>query len=716
MVAKSNNKIQSQSLYHNRELSWLDFNMRVFEEATKKTNPLMERLNFLSITASNLDEFFMVRVAGVKAQIKSKYNREDDSGLTPIVLIDKLNSGIHKFMKKQYSILVRSIYPALKKEGITFLKPDRMNSRQIHYADEYFEKVLFPVLTPLGVDISRPFPLLTNKSLNVAVHLKKDGDDLFAVVQVPSIMPRFLELPGGTNRSFILLEDIIIRNLPYLFEKNDIRSSTVFRVTRDSDLEINEDSADLMSAIENSIRKRKHGSPVRLEILKNCDDFLKEILIKGLGVTNNEIYELPGPLDLTFFSKFYSIKGVRHLKYEPIQPVDPPADFFGKKDIFEAIRERDLFVHHPYESFNSVVRFVSRAANDPDVLAIKQTLYRVSGNSPIIEALIKAAENGKQVTVLVELKARFDEENNINWAKKLEKSGCHVVYGLQGLKTHCKILLIVRHEDIGIRRYMHIGTGNYNDSTAKLYTDCGIFTCKDSFGMDASSLFNVLTGYSRPPQYNKMIVAPTGMRSTFKGLIKNEIKNSKRGLPAKITVKLNALVDPKIIKLLYEASNSGVKIDLIIRGICCLVPGIKGMSENIKVVSIIGQLLEHSRIYRFENGGNPKIYMGSADWMPRNLDKRVELVIPVDDERIASRLNGILDLLLKDNTNTRVELPNTEYADIGRRGKDIVNCHIEFSKLAKQALAKKKNLSHDQPYKTIKSPKFDIAESYEDEE
>lgn len=707
-------QLNDKLLYNNRELSWMDFNSRVLDEAIKKDNPIMEKLNFLSITASNLDEFFMVRVAGVKEQINSKYNKADVSGLTPVALMEKLNTVIHKFVKKQYTTLHRSILPALKKEGIEIIHEDKMSDRQLRYIDEYFEKVLFPVLTPLAVDTSRPFPLLANKSLNVAVHLEKKNKQLFAVVQVPSIMPRFIELPSEGNRAFTLLEDIIIRNLSSLFEESEIKSSSVFRITRDSDLEINEDSADLMIAIEKSIKKRKHGSPVRLEILKNCDSFIKEFLIKSLKVEPHEIYELQGPIDLTFFSKFYSIKGVRHLKYESIQPVDPPADFYDKIDIFEAIREHDLFVHHPYESFNSVIRFVNQAAKDPDVLAIKQTLYRVSGKSPIIEALIRAAENGKQVTVLVELKARFDEENNINWAKKLEDAGCHVVYGLQGLKTHCKILLVVRREEEGICRYMHIGTGNYNDSTAKLYTDCGLFTCNDSFGIDASSLFNVLTGYSRPPQYNKMIVAPSDMRKAFNMLIKTEIKNAKQGLPAGITVKVNALVDAKIISQLYEASCAGVKINLIIRGICCLVPGVSGVSENIKVVSIVGQLLEHSRIYKFENAGNPVIYMGSADWMPRNLDKRIELVIPVEDSRIHDRLDNILNIMLNDNVNARVQLSDKSYINVTKRGRETLNCHREFSKLAKQALNEKKQVDYNQPYKTVKSPKFEKLEFYDD--
>ena len=459
-----------------------------------------------------------------------------------------------------------------------------------------------------------------------------------------------------------------------------------------------------MEAIEKSIKKRKRGRPVRLELAQRCDEETKKFLTAMLNVSKKDIYEVSGAIDLTFLSKFCNLEGYDALHFTRIRPVNPPADFWGYTDVFEAIRDKDRMVHHPYESFDAVVGFVQAAADDPDVLAIKQTLYRVSGNSPIIAALIRAAENGKQVTVLVELKARFDEENNINWAKTLEHAGCHVIYGLTGLKTHCKILLVVRREETGIRRYLHMGTGNYNDSTARFYTDIGMFTCRESFGADASSLFNVLTGYSRPPEYNKMIVAPDGMRSFFELMIKNEASNAKNGSPSGITVKVNSLVDPAIIKLLYEASQAGVPIKLIIRGICCLIPGIQGISENITVISIVGQLLEHSRIYRFENAGKPKIYMGSADWMPRNLDRRVELVFPIEDEDLSERANSILNLMLSDTVNARVQLPDTSYIRIDRRGKASIRCQAEFAHLAKQALESKETVNKERPYKPKKSP------------
>ena len=676
--------------YHNRELSWMDFNSRVLEEAFEKENPVLERVKFLAITASNLDEFFMVRVAGVMDRIHSKPDDIDASGMTPDKQLEKLTEKIHEFSKKQYSCLHHSIIPALKKNKLNFLKIKELTKAQKQEVDEYFEKFIFPVLTPLAVDTSRPFPLLANKSLNIAVRLSKDGDNIFAVVQVPSILPRFFEVTSENGRNFVLLENIIIDKLSELFELYKIQACCPFRITRDSDLDIDEDADDLMEEIERSIKKRKRGDPVRLEITSKCDESLKNFLVDMLGVSSKEIYEVPGPIDLTFLSKFGGLDGLDNLRFDPIKPVNPPADFFGYDNVFEAIREKDRMVHHPYESFDSVIKFVNQAANDENVLAIKQTLYRVSGHSPIIAALIKAAENGKQVTVLVELKARFDEENNIGWAKKLEKAGCHVIYGLAGLKTHCKIVLVVRREKDGIRRYLHMGTGNYNDITARFYTDIGMFTCNEEFGMDASSLFNVITGYSTPPVYNKMKVAPTGLRSFFEEMIIKETENAKAGLPSGIIAKVNSLVDPSIIKLLYKASQAGVKITLIVRGICCLVPGIEGISENIEVRSIVGQLLEHSRIFIFENGGDKKIYMGSADWMQRNLDKRVELVFPIEDPELIQRSFGIIDTLLADVINTRIQNPDTTYELVDRRGKKSHNCQREFSNMAKSALSAKK--------------------------
>lgn len=692
-----------------RELSWLDFNARVLEEAYEKENPLMERMRFLAITASNLDEFMMVRVAGVMDVAESGRKKLYSSGLTPQELLPMLDKKIRDFVDRQYSCLSRSILPQLEKAGIRFVRVSDLTPEQLVHIDAYFDKVLFPVLTPMAVDRSRPFPRLANKSLNIVVHLrekqenepkpkkkgkKSDDREAFAVVQVPSILPRFLELPevkledGSKQRSFVLLEDIIIRHMASLFELHEIVSCSLFRLTRDSDLSIDEESDDFLAEIKASIKKRKSGRPVRLEVHTSCDPDSLAFLEEMLPIEEAKVIKVPGPLDLTLFSKFASIPGSAAMSYEPIVPVPVPADFVGYEDIFSAIRAHDCMVHHPYESFDVVVNFVRAAAEDPDVLAIKQTLYRVSGNSPIVAALEKAAENGKQVTVLVELKARFDEENNIHWAQKLEKAGCHVVYGLSGLKTHCKILLVVRREEDGIRRYVHMGTGNYNDSTARIYTDIGVMTCKEPYGSDASSLFNVLTGYSRPPRYNRFVTAPIDMRPFFQEMIEGEIIAASQGLPSGITAKVNSLVDPDIIELLYKASQAGVPIKLIVRGICCLIPGVPGLSENITVHSIVGQLLEHSRIFKFECGGKPRIWMGSADWMQRNLDHRVELVFPIEAE-LQDRAEEILEVMWNDNVNTRVMQPDASYQLVDRRGsRKMLNSHRAFSDMARAAAEK----------------------------
>lgn len=689
--------------YINRELSWMDFNTRVLEEAFKKENPILERMRFLGITASNLDEFFMVRVAGVKDQVDLKYRARDPSGLSPEELLPILSEKIHSFTERQYSCFTRSLLPSLKRTGIRFLTPAELNEEQKSFVSDYFNRVLFPVLTPLAVDRSRPFPLLANKSLNIAVRLKRKKESFFAVVQVPAILSRFLKIPSENGNDFILLENVIIDNLRYLFEYNEIRSACCFRITRDSDLDIDEDSDDLFIEVQKSIKRRKRGKPVRLELTQKHDRETEAFLTEMLEVEENDIYRISGPLDLTFCSKFASLSEFENLCYKPIRPVYPPADFWGYDDIFKAIREHDRMVHHPYESFESVVDFARRAAEDKNVLAIKQTLYRVSGDSPIVKALIRAAENGKQVTVLVELKARFDEENNMMWAKKLEEAGCHVIYGLVGLKTHCKILLVVRRDEDGIRRYVHMGTGNYNDATAKIYTDLGLFTCREPYGMDASSLFNVLTGYSRPPEYNRFVVAPDGMRTFFEQMIDREMENAKRSLPCGITAKMNSLVDPDIVRHLYAASSTGVPIRLIVRGICCLVPGLPGISENITVHSIVGQLLEHSRIYQFESGGNPKIFMGSADWMQRNFDRRVELVFPIEDKALHQRLNRILEVMLSDNINTRIMKSDGSYSPVDRRGKKACNCQKEFSRLAQLAVKRLEKQNKSKRYEPIRS-------------
>lgn len=671
--------------YINRELSWIDFNYRVLDEAFRKENPIMERMRFLGITASNLDEFFMVRVAGVEEQADSHYFSRDYSGLSAIELLPLLSQKTHEFTEKQYSCYSRSILQALKKIGIRFLKPEELSESQDAYVSEYFDRILYPVLTPLAVDRSRPFPLLLNRSLNIAVRLKGKEESYFAVVQVPGILPRFVSVPSESGNDYILLENVMIHKLGELFELSEIRSACTFRITRSSDLDLDEDTEDLLiDEIQKFIKKRKRGKPVRLELSKGHDRETELFLKEMLEIDNYQIYKVPGPLDLTFCSAFASLPKYEQLCYRPMQPVFPPGDFADSGDIFKAIRERDRMVHHPYESFETVIDFVRTAAEDENVLAIKQTLYRVSGHSPIVAALIRAAENGKQVTVLVELKARFDEENNVMWAKKLEEAGCHVTYGLIGLKIHCKILLVVRRDEDGIRRYVHMATGNYNDSTAKVYTDIGLFTCREPYGIDASSLFNVLTGYSRPPEYNRFLVAPNDLRFFFGRMIRNEIENAKESLPCGITAKVNSLVDPEIISLLYQASEAGVPVRLIVRGICCLIPGKEGYSTNISVRSIVGRLLEHSRIFVFENAGSPKVFLGSADWMQRNLDRRVELVFPVEDEQLRLRVMQVINLLLSDNENARTMGNDGTYFRVDRRGKAPVNCQEEFMKIALQ--------------------------------
>ena len=653
--------------YYNRELSWMDFNARCLEEALRKDNPLMERLRFLAITGSNLDEFFMVRVAGVKDQVNSGYKQKGNSfDLTPQELLPLLEEKTHRFMERQYSCLHRSIMPALEKQGVRFLSVEEMDKEQKAYLSQYFQKVLFPVLTPLAVDGSRPFPLLANKSLNIAVCLKskehnKDKEEkVFAIVQVPSILPRFLELPAKEGRQFTLLEDVIIHNLDELFELHNIVAACPFRITRNSDLEIDEEAEDFMSEVKKSIKKRKRGAPVRLELLTKCSADIKAFLIEMLGIKKNEIYELPGPLDLTFFSKFAGVKGFESLCFVPIRPVNPPADFWGYTDIFEAIREKDRMVHHPYESFDVVVRFIEQAAEDENVLAIKQTLYRTSSNSPIIDALIDAAHAGKQVLALVEIKARFDEDANIAWARKLERAGVHVVYGIVGLKTHCKLSLVVRQEADGLRRYCHVGTGNYNPKTARIYTDLGLLTCDPVVGQDMTRLFNQLSGYAPKSSFHRLLVAPRTVRSGLIQRIRREEDAARAGKEAWIKIKVNSIVDEKTIDALYRASQAGVKIDIVERGICALKPGIPGLSENIRVRSILGRFLEHSRIYAFANSDGPQIgegpaagpevWIGSADLMHRNLDRRVEALVRIVAPEQIDELIKYVDLQMADST------------------------------------------------------------------
>ena len=687
--------------YVNRELSWLMFNERVLEEAYDKTNLLLERFKFLAITASNLDEFFMVRVSGLLDQVDIGYTKKDIAGLNPKEQLSRISEKAHEMYAKQNSCLMRSLLPLLEKEGVVFLDTKDLSSEQKKFLKEYFNSTLFPIVTPMAIDQSRPFPLLPNKSLNLILKIVKDGETVYAVMQVPTVVPRITELPSSSgNRELIMLEDILSMFVDELFEGCEVKNVSYFRITRNSDLTIDEeDTEDLLEEIEKSIKKRKWGDPVRLEIEKNMDKETKNFLLDMLELDSEDIYESSGYIDFTVWMKFSSIEGFDHLRNEVLKPQPVPA--FMDKNIFEAIREGDILVHHPYETFDCVVKYIQEAAKDPDVLAIKQTLYRVSGNSPIVAALIQAAENGKQVTVLVELKARFDEENNIIWAKNLEKAGCHVIYGLVGLKTHCKICLVVRQEEDGIKRYVHMATGNYNDSTAKLYTDFGFFTTRESFGTDVSALFNVLTGYSKPPQWKKISVAPTSLRQTFIQWIENETNIAKKGRYAEITAKMNSLVDAGIIRALYAASAAGVKVNLIVRGICCLKSGIPGVSENIRVISIVDRFLEHSRIYYFHDDGNEKIFLSSADWMPRNLDKRVETAFPIEDEKLKERIKETLKITLADTVKARVQRPDGTYEHVDGRGKEVIHSQLIFHSQAVENYKKAKKNTDKEIFKPV---------------
>ncbi len=676
--------------YENRELSWLKFNGRVLNEARDKTIPLLERLKFIGITSSNLDEFFMVRVASLKDMVHAGYKKKDIAGMTAAEQLEAINTATRELVDAQYSTYNRSMLPLLKARDIEIIQAhEDLNEKQAAFADAYFEETVYPVLTPMALDASRPFPLIRNKTLNIAALIKRKGTDekeiQFATVQVPSVLPRIVEFPSEKEggRTFLLLEQIIERNISKLFLNFKVVCAFPYRIMRNADLPIDEDeAADLLKEIQKQLKKRQWGEVIRLEVEEGVNEKLLTILKKELNVKSEDVFNINGPIDLTFVMKLYDLADCDDLRYKKYQPQRVPQIEPGE-DIFAAIQGGDILMHHPYQTFDPVVDFIRQASVDPDVLAIKQTLYRVSGNSPIISSLAQAAENGKQVTVLVELKARFDEEHNIVWAKKLEQAGCHVIYGLVGLKTHSKIALVVRREEDGIRRYVHLGTGNYNDSTAKLYTDCGIFTCSEAVGEDATAVFNMLSGYSEPLSWNCLSVAPIWLRKKFLKLIHREIKHAKEGREGKIIAKMNSLCDKDIIAALYEASAEGVQIDLIVRGICCLKVGIPGISENIRVRSIVGNFLEHSRIFYFYNDGRPELFMGSADWMPRNLDRRVEILFPVENEEIQKSVYHILEVELKDNVKAHILKENGEYEKVDKRGKALVNSQDQFCKEAK---------------------------------
>lgn len=688
--------------YLNRELSWLKFNYRVLGEARDKQIPLFERLKFLSITASNLDEFFMIRVASLKDMVHAGYKKLDLAGLSVDEQLKEISRETKELVALQYSTFNRSLLPLLKKQQINLIvRHELLNKEQEEYVDRYFDENIYPVLTPMAVDSSRPFPLIRNKTLNIGALVQKKGEKEleFATVQVPSVLARLVKLPTEGNKlQIILLEEIIERNIQRLFLNYDIVCASPFRIMRNADLTIDEDEAeDLLKEIEKQLKKRQWGEAIRLEVAEDMDPGLLEIIRMELFISKEDIYKVDGPLDLTFLMKLYGFENYDHLKTMPYPP-QLHSDFKDVDDIFSLIRKKDVLLHHPYHTFTPVVDFIRQAAKDKDVLAIKQTLYRVSGNSPIILALAHAAENGKQVTVLVELKARFDEENNITWARMLEKAGCHVIYGLVGLKTHCKITLVVRKEEDGIRRYVHLGTGNYNDATAKLYTDLGLFTSKEAFGEDATAVFNMLSGYSEPLNWNKLSLAPLWLKDRFLYFINRETEHAKANLPARIIAKMNSLCDPDIIVALYKASHAGVKIDLIVRGICTLKTGIKGVSDTITVRSIIGNFLEHSRVFYFENDGKKEIYLGSADWMPRNLERRVEIMFPLEQEDLKKEVIRILEYQLKDTMKTHFLQPDGTYETVDLRGKEKFNAQESFWREAADKALDEMKIHHDRVF------------------
>lgn len=681
-AAKPAVNLRDPQYYLNRELSWLEFNRRVLHEALDERTPLLERLKFLAIFSSNLDEFFMVRVAIVKDQLEAEVATLTPDGRTPQQQLEEISQTLRPMVEEQHRHFEKILRPALKEHGVFLLNYIDLSQEQRNYVRDHFEKRIFPVLTPLAVDPGHPFPRVSNLSLSLAVLVKdqQTGEEHFARVKVPSSLPRFLKLPAdppqeGSQKIVwigIPVEQVIAHNLEMLFPGMAIQEYSLFRLTRDTEVELREEVAeDLLQAIQDMVKKRRMAEvPVRLEIQANASQLIRDTLMDELELEPHEVYEIDGLLNL---KDLFALAGLPlpALKYAPFSPMPPrPLRFTGdllptnaeREDIFSILRRHDVLVHHPYESFSgSVEQFIAQAARDPQVQAIKMTLYRTSGDSPIVKSLIEAAENGKQVAALVELKARFDEENNINWAMQLEQSGIHVVYGLVGLKTHTKVVLVVRQEGDEIRRYVHIGTGNYNSKTAKLYTDLGLLSCREELGADLSDLFNYLTGYSRQHSYRKILVSPVNMRDRMTALIHREIEHAKAGKPAKIIAKMNSLVDPGMIAKLYEASQAGVEIDLIVRGICCLKPGIPNVSESIRVISVIGRYLEHSRIFNFHNGGNEEYYIGSADWMPRNLDRRVEAVAPVEDPTLKKRLREILDITLADNRQAWELQPDGSY-------------------------------------------------------
>lgn len=688
--------VSGPACYLNRELSWLAFNRRVLEEAADDTNPLLERLRFLAITSNNLDEFFEVRVSGLKRQVEAAVGELSNDGMSAQRQLEEISGAARRFVEDQYKTWNESLKPALASAGIRILNGDELSPAQKAWVGKYFDEVAVAVLTPLAIDPAHPFPQLLSKSLNLAVSLrtmaKRGAANRFAIVQIPRVLPRLVKLPNdGVTRDYILQKELIKIHLDRLFPGHQVVGGYPFRVTRNTDIDVTEDEAgDLLEAIEAKLRRRRKAEAVRLEVTSKMPPEVADRLVAKLELTKDDVFICDGPVNLGRLSELVDLEDRSDLKWPAFVPTTPVS--FADPDItFEKLRQGDVLLHHPYESFEPVVEFIEASAADPAVLAIKMTLYRTSGDSPVVRALMAAAEAGKQVTVLVELKARFDEENNIRWARALEEQGVHVVYGLVGLKTHCKVILVVRRESEGVRRYCHLGTGNYNPNTARVYTDLGLFTTNEDLGRDVSDLFNLLTGYAQPGSMRKLLVAPFALHEQTIVKIRRETANARAGKPARVIAKMNALVDRAVIDALYEASCAGVKVDLIVRGICCLRPGMPGLSENITVRSIVDRFLEHSRIFVFENGGEREVYLGSADWMPRNFFGRIEAVFPVQNPAIRDRIvDELLSIYLKDDVRARIL--QSDGAWIRSRppaGVDGTRAQFELLKLARARAAER---------------------------
>lgn len=681
-------KFKPNEMFFNRELSWIKFNLRVLEEGQDPNNPLLERLKFCAIFISNLDEFFMIRVAGLKEQVKARLHKKTPDGMTAEEQIDKIHQCLIPILNQHTQTLYYQILPLLEKENIKILKVNELNYEEKKFVLNYFTEKIFPVVTPLAIDPSHPFPKLRNLNLNLIIELFNENnpdEPLISVIPIPSILPPVIHFKYKEGYNFVLLEDIISEYLDTFFSGMKILNVSKFKITRNADLDISEAEADdLLKLIEKELRKRNLGSVIRLEMTENISEFSKRVLLESLEELNDkDIYIKEHLIDTNALWEIYKTVDLPHLKDEPFTPALNP--IIAKSDnIFDAIKTKDILLWQPYDSFNHVIDLIKEAANDPNVLAIKITLYRTSGSkSPIVAALKDAVIRGKNVTALIELKARFDEQKNITWARELESEGVNVVYGVMGLKTHCKVCLIVRKEGDDIRNYVHLSTGNFNEISARIYTDITLFTCNPEITKDVSELYNLLTGYSKQQHWRKILVAPVSMRNQFKEMLQNCIKYHSEDNPSSIKIVMNSLVDPEMIKMLYCASNKGIKVQLLIRGICCLVPGVKGLSENITVRSIVGRFLEHSRIYYFEFNQKKLIYCGSADWMERNLDRRVEVAFPILDKDNQDRILEILEIFFRGNVKTRILNSNGEYIkpEIKDKPFNVQNTFIELAEL-----------------------------------